>query len=417
MNARLTPIVTAALCTVFATLTACASSGDWPQWRGPNRTDVSKETGLLKTWPEGGPKRVWLFENAGLGYSGYAIVGDKLFTMGIRDGGEQLIAVDAKGGKELWSTKMGEALKNDWGDGPRGTPSVDGDRIYAMSGRGNLVCAGAADGKIVWQHAMKEFGGGTPGWGYTESVLVDGDKVVCTPGGKKGAIVALDKKTGDLVWQSKDFTDGAQYASIIAADHNGGRQYIQLTMQHVVGLSASDGKVLWTADWPGRTAVIPTPIFHDGQVYVTAGYGVGSMAIKIGENNAVTGLYTNKVMKNHHGGVILVDGYLYGHSDGVGWVCQNFKTGEEVWAEKKALGKGAVTYADGMLYCLAENNGTVVLVEASTKGWTEHGRFKLDPQTTQRSSQGKIWTHPVVTGGRLYLRDQELLSCYDVKAN
>jgi outer membrane protein assembly factor BamB len=417
MNARLAPILTAALCTAYSTLTACASSGDWPQWRGPNRTDVSTETSLLKTWPEGGPKRVWLFENAGLGYSGYAIVGDKLFTMGVRDGGEQLIAVDAKEGKELWSAKMGDALKNDWGDGPRGTPCVDADRVYAMSGRGNLICASAADGKIAWQHTMKEFGGGTPGWGYTESVLVDGDKVVCTPGGKKGAIVALDKKTGELVWQSKDFTDGAQYASIIAADHNGGRQYIQLTMQHVVGLSATDGKVLWTADWPGRTAVIPTPIFHDGQVYVTAGYGVGSMAIKIGENNAVTGLYTNKVMKNHHGGVILVDGYLYGHSDGGGWVCQNFKTGEEVWAEKKALGKGAVTYADGMLYCLAENNGTVALVEASPKGWKEHGRFKLDPQTTQRSPQGHIWTHPVVTGGRLYLRDQELLSCYDVKAN
>jgi outer membrane protein assembly factor BamB len=416
MNARLAPILTAALCTAFATLTACASSGDWPQWRGPNRTDVSRETGLLKTWPEGGPKRVWLFENAGLGYSGYAIVGDKLFTMGVRDGGEQLIAVDAKEGKELWSARMGEALKNDWGDGPRGTPSVDGDRIYAMSGRGNLICAGVADGKIVWQHTMKEFDGGTPGWGYTESVLVDGDKVVCTPGGKKGAIIALDKKTGELVWQSKDFTDGAQYASIIAGDCNGGRQFIQLTMRHVVGLAAGDGKLLWSADWPGSTAVIPTPIFHDGQVYVTSGYGAGCMAIKIGENNAVTGVYTNKVMKNHHGGVVLVDGYLYGHSDGAGWVCQDFKTGQEVWAEKKALGKGAVAYADGMLYCLAENNGTVALVEASPKGWKEHGRFKLDPQTTQRSPQGHIWTHPVVTGGRLYLRDQELLFCYDVTA-
>jgi outer membrane protein assembly factor BamB len=188
-------------------------------------------------------------------------------------------------------------------------------------------------------------------------------------------------------------------------------------MRHVVGVAALDGKVLWSADWPGSTAVIPTPIFHDGQVYVTSGYGAGCMSIKIGENNTVTGVYTNKVMKNHHGGVVLVDGYLYGYSDGVGWACQDFKTGQEVWAERKALGKGAVAYADGMLYCLAENNGTVALVEASPKGWKEHGRFKLDPQTTQRSPQGHIWTHPVVTGGRLYLRDQELLSCYDVKAN
>ena len=416
MKTTLARTIATALLTVLTTLTASASSGHWPQWRGPDRTDVSKETGLLKSWPEGGPKRVWLFQNAGLGYAGPSIVAGKLFTMGIRDNAEQLIAVDANEGKELWAAKIGEALKNNWGDGPRGTPTVDGDRVYALSGRGDLICASVADGKILWQRTMKEHGGKTPGWGYTESVLVDGNKVLCTPGGQKGAIVALDKKTGELLWQSADFTDGAQYASIIAADHNGARQYIQLTMQHVAGLSAKDGKVLWTADWPGKTAVIPTPIFHDGQVYVTAGYGVGCMALKIGDNNTVSGVYTNKVMKNHHGGVILVDGHLYGHSDGPGWVCQNFKTGEEVWAEKSALGKGAVAYADGMLYCLAENNGTVALVEASPKGWKEHGRFKLDPQTTQRSPSGRIWTHPVVTGGRLYLRDQELLSCYDVKA-
>jgi outer membrane protein assembly factor BamB len=416
MNARLTRYLAALLLGASATLVASSSSGHWPQWRGPDRNDVSKEAGLLKSWPEGGPKRLWLFENAGLGYSGYAIVGDRLFTMGLRDGGEQLIAVDANAGKELWSAKMGEALKNNWGDGPRGTPTVDGDRVYAMSGRGDLICANVSDGKILWQHAMKEFGGSIPGWGYTESVLVDGDRVICTPGGRKGAIVALDKKSGELAWQSAEFTDGAQYASIIAADHNGARQYIQLTMRHVVGVAAKDGKVLWRADWPGSTAVIPTPIFQDGQVYVTSGYGAGSMAIKIGENNAVTGVFTNKVMKNHHGGVVLVDGHLYGYSDGPGWVCQDFKTGKEVWAEKK-LGKGAIAYADGMLYCLGEGNGTVALAEASPSGWKEHGRFKLEPQSSQRSPSGHIWTHPVITGGRLYLRDQELLSCYDVKAN
>jgi outer membrane protein assembly factor BamB len=417
MNARLTRYLAALLLSASATLVASSSSGHWPQWRGPNRNDVSKEAGLLKAWPEGGPKRLWLFDNAGLGYSGYAIVGDKLFTMGLRDGGEHLIAVDANAGRELWSAKMGEALKNNWGDGPRGTPTVDGNRVYAMSGRGDLICANVSDGKILWQRAMKEFGGSTPGWGYTESVLVDGDRVICTPGGKKGAIVALDKKSGELAWQSGEFTDGAQYASIIAADHNGARQYIQLTLRHVVGVAAKDGKVLWRADWPGSTAVIPTPIFQDGQVYVTSGYGVGSMAIKIGENNAVTGVFTNKVMKNHHGGVVLVDGHLYGYSDGPGWVCQDFKTGREVWAEKNALGKGAIAYADGMLYCLGEGNGTVVLAEASPNGWKEHGRFKLEPQSSKRSPSGRIWTHPVITGGRLYLRDQELLSCYDVKAN
>ncbi len=416
MNARLAPILTAIFSTAFASLTAHAGTGDWPQWRGPDRTDVSRETGLLKSWPEGGPKRVWLFENAGLGYAGYAIVGGRLFTMGIRESSEHLIAVDAGTGKELWSAKIGEVLKNEWGDGPRGTPAVDGDRIYSMSGRGNVVCANAADGKVVWQRTMKEFGGRTPGWGYTESVLVDGNRVICTPGGEKGTIVALDKKTGEPLWQSKDFTDPAHYSSVIAADHGGKRQYIQLTEKHVAGVSAEDGKLLWSSDWPGRTAVIPTPIFTDGHVYVTAGYDVGCKLIKLGPNNEASEVYFNKEMINHHGGVVLVDGHLYGYSERLGWLCQNFKTGEKVWAEKAALGKGAVTCADGMLYCLAEKDGTVVLAEASPKGWKEHGRFKLEAQTAQRSPRGRIWTHPVVTGGRLYLRDQELLSCYDVKA-
>lgn len=415
MNMKLSQLFTLSIALNFVPLGASAASGHWPQWRGPNRDDVSKETGLLKSWPAGGPKLIWLFKDAGLGYSGPAIVGGKLFTMGARDGEEFLIAVDINSGKELWSAKIGKELKNGWGDGPRGTPTVDGDRIYAMGGQGTLICAGVDDGKVLWQHSMHEFGGKTPDWGYTESVLVDGNKVVCTPGGAKGAMVALDKKSGKLIWQSKDFTDGAQYASIIAADHNGARQYIQLTKEHVAGISADDGKLLWTSDWPGRTAVIPTPIFHDGQVYVTSGYGAGSKLIKVGPGNKVSNVYVNKVMENQHGGVVLVDGYLYGYSDGPGWTCQDFKTGAQVWAEKKALGKGAIAYADGMLYCLAEKDGTLALIEASPKGWKEHGRFKLEPQTTQRSARGRIWTHPVITGGRLYLRDQELLFCYDVQ--
>ena len=412
-HTRLVPTVLGAL-TLALSITV-ASAADWPQWRGPNRTDVGNEKGLLKSWPEGGPKQLWVFNDAGLGYSGHAIVGNRLFTMGLRNGAEELIAVDIKDGKQLWSAKVGDALQNDWGDGPRSTPAVDGGFVYALGGRGDLVCASVADGKVAWQKSMKDFGGKTPGWGYTESVLVDGDKVLCTPGGSQGAVVALNKKTGATIWQSADFTDGAQYASIMPVDLNGSRQYVQLTMKHFVGLNATDGKTLWSVDFPGRTAVIPTPIIHDGQVYVTAGYGVGCQSVKIGANNSVTGLFTNKVMKNHHGGVVLVDGHIYGHSDGTGWVCQNLKTGEEVWSEKNALSKGAVAYADGMLYCISENNGTVVLAEASPKGWKEHGRFKLDPQTTQRKPQGRIWTHPVVLNGRLYLRDQELLSCYDVK--
>jgi len=391
-----------------------SAMADWPQWRGPDRTDVSKETGLLKSWPEGGPKQVWLNKDAGLGYAGFAIVGDTLYTMGARNNTEMLIAIAAQDGKQKWAVPMSGQLKNKWGDGPRGTPTVDGDHVYALSGTGSLFCAKISDGTVVWKKSMADLGGKTPGWGYTESVLVDGDKVVCTPGGKEGAIVAFNKTTGDLLWQSKEFTEGAQYASIIVAEHNGKRQYIQLTMSKLVGLDADNGKVLWTSDFPGKTAVIPTPIFKDGHVYITAGYGVGCKLVKIGPDNKPADVYQNESMINHHGGVVLVGDYLYGYSDKGGWTCQEFLTGKVAWAEKK-LGKGAVTFADGMLYLLEESSGTVVLIEASPKGWNEHGRFKLSPQTTQRSPSGKIWTHPVINDGKLYLRDQELLFCFDVK--
>ncbi len=394
---------------------AGAANFDWPQWRGPDRTDVSKETGLLKKWPAEGPKRVWLYENAGNGYSGPAIANGKYFTIGTRDGNECVLALDANSGKELWVGKIGGELENRWGGRPRGTPTVDGDRVYAMSGKGDLACLNVADGKVIWTASMTALGGKTPTWGYTESVLVDGDKVICTPSGSKGALAALNKADGKEVWRSTDFTDEAQYASIVPADINGQRQYIQLTMKHVVGISAKDGKQLWSSDWPGRTAVIPTPIYRDSHVYISSGYGVGCKLVKIEAGNKATTVYENKVMKNHHGGVILVGDHLYGYSDGSGWICQDFKSGDEVWAERNKLGKGAIACADGMLYCLDEGSGTVVLIEASPKGWSEQGRFKLDPQTKIRSPQGRIWTHPVISHGKLYLRDQDLIYCYDIK--
>lgn len=391
------------------------TAADWPQWRGPNRDDISKETGLLRQWPEGGPKLAWINKDVGLGYSGYSIVGGKLFTIGLRGDTEHLIAVDVKTGKELWATAVGPILKNGWGDGPRATPTVAGDMVYAMSGIGTLLAAKAFDGKEVWKANMRDFGGRTPNWGYCESVLVDDGKVICTPGGSQGTLLALDKATGKKVWQTYGWTDGAHYSSPIVATHNGARQYIQLTSQHVAGVNAKDGKVLWRSEWPGKTAVIPTPIFKDGHVYITSGYGVGCKLVKIGAGNEVSEVYRNDNMVNHHGGVILIGDKLYGHSDKGGWTCQDFKSGEVAWASKN-LGKGAVHCADGMLYCLEESSGTVALVEASPKGWTEKSRFKLTPQTQQRNPKGRVWTHPVVSDGKLYLRDQELLFCFDVKA-
>jgi hypothetical protein len=228
-------------------------------------------------------------------------------------------------------------------------------------------------------------------------------------------LAAIDKKTGEVIWRSGDWTDGAQYASVVQAELNGQRQFIQLTQKTLAGVSARDGSVLWRNAWSGRTAVIPTPIVRKNEVYISSGYGAGCRKITIGDAHKVTEDYSNKNIKNHHGGVLLLDGHLYGYSDGRGWTCQNLKSGDVVWDSKK-LGKGCVFYADNRLYCLAESSGTVALADANTAGWKEHGRFKLEPQTELRKRSGRIWTHPVVANGVLYLRDQELLFAFDVKA-
>lgn len=389
--------------------------GDWPTFRGADRTDISKETGLLKQWPASGPKKLWTYENAGMGYSGYSIVGGSLYTMGSREEVEYLIAVDANTGKEKWAVEVGAFFTNKWGNGSRSTPTVDGDRVYAMSGKGDLVCVSAKDGKEIWKSSMTEAGGKAPNWGYCESPLVDGKQLICTPGGAQGTMMALDKMTGKKIWQSSEWTDPAQYASPLVIEHNGVRQYVQLTMQSFAGVSAADGKVVWKSSFPGKVAVIPTPIYRDGQVYVAAGYGVGCKSVKLTSSAEPEFLYENTNMVNHHGGVILVGDYLYGHSDKGGWTCQDFKTGEVKWAEKGKLKKGAIHCADGMLYLQEEGSGTVVLIDASPDGWNEHGRFVLEPQTTNRAPDGRIWTHPVVSNGKLYLRDQEFVSCYDLK--
>ena len=397
-------------------ITASLQAGDWPNWRGPDRDDVSKETGLLKDWPNDGPKQIWSNDKIGLGYSSFAIVGGKLFTVGAREDTELLICLDVFDGHELWSAQVGPRLDDNKGDGPRGTPTISGDAVCVMGGQGTVICAAVEDGKVRWQKSMPSLGARKPEWGFCESVLVDGDRVICTPGGGEGAIVALNKADGEIVWRSKELTDRAGWSSMVPVELNGQRQYLQLFMNTIAGVSASDGKLLWKSDWPGKTAVIPTPIYHNGRVFITSGYGVGCKLVKVDGENKVEDVYFNQNMKNHHGGVLRVGEHLYGYSDQVGWACLDFQTGEIVWRERNALGKGCVTCADGMLYCVDERSGTVVLAEASPAGWKEHCRFNPSQKPARRNSKGMVWTHPVVSNGKLFLRDQEMLSCYDVKS-
>ncbi len=402
---------------LLAISSASLWAGDWPQWRGAQRDDHSPDASILHPWPAAGPKQQWVFKEAGLGYAGFSVVGDRLYTLGAFEGGEQVICLDAVSGEKKWAAVLDKRVyPNNWGDGPRSTPTVAGDKLYALSASGVLGCLSLKDGALVWQvDLVADLGGELQDWGYTESVLVDGEQVICTPGGKQGTLAALDKNTGKLRWRSAGIKEPAQYASPILINHAGQRQVIQLLTRKVFGVNPDNGELLWESQFPGRVAVIPTPIYRDGYLYVTAGYGVGCRLLKLGGKEPEV-VYENNNMVNHHGGVILVDGKLYGHSDKGGWTCQDFLTGETLWKDE-SLGKGGVGFAAGHLVCVDEKSGAVALVEASPVGWKEQGRFTLSPQTTQRKPQGKIWTHPVIVNGRLYLRDQEYLQCYDVKGS
>ena len=386
---------------------------DWPQWRGPSRDDCSTEKGLLKQWPVGGPPLTWKATGLGSGQGGVSVVGGRIFAMGDKDGAGILFTLEEAGGKPVWNTKIG----NQGGDppGPRSTPTVEGDRVYVLGQMGDLVCLDTTNGKEVWRKNLeKDFGGRCGGWKYSESPLVDGDKVICTPGSSQGSLIALNKKTGELLWQTKELTDSAEYSSPIVAEIGKVRQYIQLTGANVVGIDAKTGKVLWRAPRQGRTATIPTPIFHDNCVFVTSGYGVGCNLFRV--TSAPSGftseqVYANKIMVDHHGGVLRVGDYLYGHSDGQGWVCQEFKTGNLVW-KNAGVGKGSLTYADGHLFLRSESGkGEIALIEATPEGYREKGRFDQPNRTGENS-----WPHPVIANGKLYIRDQDVLLCFDVKA-
>lgn len=409
-----------------------AGAADWPQWRGPNRDGVSKETGLLKEWPKEGPKLAWKADLGGVGYGSPAVAGDRLFIAAAEDdekgAKEFATCLGVKDGKQLWKVELPNGsggYSTAWGSGPRSTPTVDGDSVYFLGARGDLFCLKVADGSKVWSVSLtKDFGGGIPGWGYSESVLIDGDRLICTPGGPKGSVLALEKATGKKVWQSEELKDGAAYASIIAADVGQTRQYITQTGAAAVGVRASDGKLLWrVAELKRAVAVIPTPVVEGNRAFFTSGYGAGCELIKIdvsedGTVKAAAEYTKNAAVSNHHGGVVRIGDHLYGHTDRGGkWFCYDFKKGGEefVWDTNK-VGKGSLTVADGMLYILGEDpkKGLVVLAEASPRAWSEKGRFELPEKSKHPRRSGAIWAHPVVANGKLYLRDHELLFCYDV---
>jgi outer membrane protein assembly factor BamB len=598
-----------------------SSGGDWPQWRGPQRNDVSQETGLLKKWPKSGPAVVWRIDNVGVGYSSLSVKDGRIYTQGDLDGVEHVICLNAKDGSVLWQVqadpvaavldhrvaeemkrldknhdgqidesealaglgpnfnhfnkpKQGDVhaialarakrlinaldkdgdgklsyleagnllgddfaridsedktadaaalaksraeamvkaldkngdgkishdeargtlldrhfgqidkpaagknkgddqlsveelaayfqksepgrdglltveeltnyyehtypgrdglltahelrgffggLRDGMGDGPRGTPTIDGDRVYSEGGLGDVSCLDAATGRTIWHvNLVSDFHGDRPGWGYSESPLIEGDMVIVTPGGRDrrgdkepalGTLLALDKHTGKPIWRSAGVSEGAQYSSPVVADIAGVRQIVQMARNSVFGVTADHGHFLWRYTKANNgVANCATPVVEGDYVFASSAYGTGGGLVRISsttEGQKAEQVYFEKKMANHHGGMVLVGDYLYGYGDGM-LLCLNFKTGKIAWLERG--GKGSLMYADGMLYCLDEGH-RMSLVEATPEGYKPHGEFKL-PEFGRPS-----WAHPVVAGGRLYIRDQHQLTAYDIRGN
>ena len=463
-----------ALLLAWQALITLSLAADWPQWQGPNRNAVSSEKGLLQESQEGGPPLAWRIEGIGGGDSAPAVVNGKLFGMSNRDGKQIVWALSEADGKELWVTLLSDAVEQrrpQSQEGPGGTPTVDGNRLYVVGMGGGVFCLRAADGEILWQRSLTEdFGGVVPSWSFRESPLVDGDKLVCTPGGPEAALVALSKTTGDTVWKSKlpaaesketevparetlrrsqtqdggrpgparaaggdrsrrrggfggrgrgGPRSGAGYSSVVAIDVDGARQYVQLTANTLVGVSAEDGKFLWRYDRPANRMGIncSTPIYQDGLVFAASAYGNGGGAVKLtrqadGKFEADEVYFTSN-MQNHHGGMIVHEGCLYGANGGNGGgflSCLDFQSGEVLWRNRDAE-KGSLAFADNRLYLRTED-GEVILIEPNREKLVERGRFTQPDRTSLPA-----WAHPIIANGKLYIRDQNLLLCYDVAAN
>ncbi|HUJ21779.1 MAG TPA: PQQ-binding-like beta-propeller repeat protein [Bryobacteraceae bacterium] len=392
-------------------VSAPANPPEWPQWRGPERSGVSSETGLAKSWPSAGPRALWSISNLGEGYGSLAIKGDRVYVQGVARGESAVFCLDRSNGKTVWTTALAERLEQDRGSGPRGTPTLDGEHLYALAENGELACLRARDGDKVWRlNMLHEFHGRNPHWLISESPLVDGDRLIVTPGGSGACIVALEKTSGKTVWTSRELSDGAGYSSCIIADVQGVSTIMALTDHAGVGVRATDGKAMWRYERAAnRTANIATPVFHDNKVFYTSDYGTGGGLLGLTARNGevkAEEIYFSREMQNHHGGVVFHDGYLFGYSNSI-LTCMEFSTGKVAWKDR-SVGKGSLTLADGRLYLLSEDN-VAGLAEATPESYREKGRFSI-------ADQGRpSWAHPVVCGGQLYLRNQGMLTCYDVR--
>ena len=404
---------------VLAIAAASASAADWPQFHGPNRDNKSPDTGLLKTWPEGGPSRIWEATGIGEGYSTVAIVGNRIYTTGAIDGDCVITALD-KEGKKVWTRRNGKAWARSY-PGTRSTPTITDGQLYHMSGIGNLICLQADSGERVWSvNILEQFNGRNITWGLAESPLVIGDQVICTPGGENVSMVALDRMTGEVVWKCTGAGDKPGYASPILIKHEGLNQIVTAMSESIVGVRASDGKLLWR--YPHKVYAdenITTPLFHDGFLIVSGCVRKGTTSLELqvsGDECSIKEHWHNRTLDNKQGGIVLFDGRLYGYAEtqrSEPWVCLDFESGETLFQSAPVRSSykyknGCLTYADGMLYLYADN-GNMALVKPTDAGFELTGRLKIE-----NPGERPTWAHPVVFGGRLYVRYGDKLGVYDV---
>jgi len=386
-----------------------APAADWPGWRGPNRDGKSPDTGLLKEWPANGPTQLWKADDIGKGYSSVAVAGGTVYVTGDDEGKLRLFAFDLEG-KKKWAVDVEPAWRGDH-PGARATPTIDAGKLYLETAGGLVACLDARSGKRIWsKHLVRDFGGSPGGWGYAESVLIYRNYAIVKPGGRN-CVVALNKETGAPVWTSKGFAGGAEYSSCIGVPYQNAHMIITGTRDGLLCVSARTGNVLWSNPWSaGNVANCPTPAFSDGYVFWANGYGKGGVCMKVTVTDkgvSARQAWTTRDMVCHHGGYIIEKDHIYGNHEG-GFSCLDLKTGKRMWSEQ-GVGKGSLCWADGMLYLFGENGGQAALATCSPDGMEIKGRVRVQ-------GNGPSWAHPVVVGGRLYLRYDTNLYCYDVKA-
>jgi len=387
-----------------------AQAAVWPQFRGPSRDGTSSETGLMKQWPDGGPVELWSCEGLGEGFSSLAIVDGVVYTCGMIGNQGYLSAIDSQGKVKHKINYGSEWDKAGNHPGTRTTPTIDGDRLYLMSGQGRIACYNAADGKRIWYvDTLEKFGGQNIRWGIAESVLIDGEKAICTPGGKDATVVALNKMTGEILWTSKGLSQLSAYCSPMLVERGGKRLILTLVEKAFTGIDANTGQVYWTMPHQVSYDIqAVSPLHKDGMVFVSNGYRHGSVGFAIsGDGTSAEQKWAEKSLDIHHGGAVLVDGKIHGSSTKGEWICLDLATGKVAFSDK-LVGKGSVIYVDGMLYGYGEN-GKVGLIKIKPDGYELVSSFQI------KKGGGEHWAHPAISDGRLYVRHGDVLMCYDIK--